>query len=178
MNNTYSVSNASKLDREVKQLMSMYSAAKIKTGFEMAKRLQEIESGKLYLMLDKQSYPTFARYLQHVDIAYKAARELISLYECYIVVAGFTVDEMSSIAYHRLSTIKPILFKKQDGKYHAIKSKKEIKEWISDAKSSLSLEDLRLKKSEESVGKHPHKWDTVSYKKCRVCKIKEYGGTV
>ncbi len=146
MNKNYSTSDASKMDREMKQLMTTYSTAKIKVGFEMAKRLKEIEDNKLYLKLDEQSYPSFSRYLEHVGMAYKTARELISLYECYILVAGFTVDDLAGIAYHRLTTIKPILFKKEDGEYHTLKSKKEINEWISDAKSNLSLEDLRIKK--------------------------------
>jgi hypothetical protein len=172
----YTIDDATRLDSEMKQLLQIYSAAKIRTGMELAKRLKEVEDNKLYLKLDEQAYPSFPRYMESLGISYKVARDLISLYDCFVLAAGYSVEELSKTPYYKLVQIKPLLFKKEKGEYLAIKTKKEIDSWVSDAKSDLSIEDLKQKRHEDEVGPHEHDFETITFNKCRICKLKEYQG--
>jgi hypothetical protein len=164
---------ASKLDKELKQLTSVYSSTRVKIGFEMGARLKEVYENKTYLKLDEQSYPSFARYLESVGIMYRNAMELMSLHDCYIILAEIPIDKLSEISYYRLVSIKPILFGKKDGKYSLKKTKKEVMEWLGDAKSDLTTEDFKQHMAEEKVEEHDHKWTEVTTRKCEICKLKE-----
>lgn len=165
-------SQAYQLDEEARQLVSVYSAARVKIGLELAARLKEIEDSKLYLSLDPAAYPTFNHYLNSLNIGYKTAREIIGVYETYVLVAGKTIDELSGIAYHKLSLLKSTLFKKEDGQYRLVASLDEVDRWLADAQSGLTQSDLSQKIREEKIGEHEHLFRTI--KVCQHCKLKEY----
>lgn len=169
----YTIDQISKLDSECRSLVNMFSAARIKIGLELAKRLKDFEQHKLYLRLDSESYPNFARYLESLDIKYKTAREIIGLYECYVLEGGKDIDELAKIGYHKLTLIKPLLFRKEGDKYELTKPKSELNKWLTDAKSDMTQEDLMQLRRESEVGEHSHDWDTVCYDICRICKLKE-----
>ncbi len=167
----YTIEQISKLDQEARQLVNMFSAARIKIGLELARRLKEFEQHKLYLRLDEQSYPNFARYLESLDIKYKTAREVIGLYECFVVEGGKDIDELAKIGYHKLTVIKPLLFKKDGERYELVKTKTELNRWLSDAKSDMTQEDLIQKRREYEIGEHEHKF--IKFHVCTICKLKE-----
>lgn len=167
-----SVLEASQLDKEARQLVAAYSEARLKAGLAFAKRLHEIENEKLYLKLDSAAYPNFARYVESCGISYVAARELISLYQAYVLGAGFSVEELSGAKLHRLKHVRPFLFKKSGNNYRPTKSKEEIEKWISNAASDLSNDDFRQALEDEKAGPHEHDWQEYRFKKCKICKIK------
>lgn len=167
----YSTGQIVKIDEECRKLVGLYSSARIKIGLELAKRLKEIEDNKLYLRLDEQSYPNFFEYLKSLDIKYKTAREIIGVYECYVLVAGKSINELASIAYHKLTTLKPMFFSKEAGKYKMIKPVSEMNNWLRDAKSNLTSDDLIQKRKEYEVGEHEHKF--IKFHICTICGLKE-----
>lgn len=169
----YSVSDAAQLDQETRKWVGMYSAARIKVGLEVAMRLKSIEDSKLYLKLDEKAYPNFNVYIDSLGLSYKTARELIGLYETFVLAAGFDINELAEASYHKLTAIKPYFFDKKDGQYELTKSKAEIKEWIKDAKSDLTIEDLKQKRKEAEVGQHEHQFKTIRIRVCEVCGLKE-----
>lgn len=168
----YNTQDANKIDRETRNLTSLYSKVRIKTGLELAKRLYEIESEKLYSKIDDKAYPNFAAYVSSLGISYQSCRELIGIYQTFVLVAGYTVDELSEISYHKLSVIKPELFDKKDGQYITNKSKTEIGRWISDAKSDMSINDLKQKRRENSVGDHKHEFEIITFRRCVHCGLR------
>lgn len=169
----YNTADASRLDTEMHQLVTIYSAARIKVGLEIGKRLKEINDNKLYVKLDDAAYPTFLRYIDSLGIKYATARELISLYECFVLVGGFDIDELATIPYHKLTTIKPFLFRKENGEYMMNKNKTEIKKWLGDAKSDITIEDLAQKRRESEVGEHAHEFEEIRIRVCKVCRLRE-----
>ena len=169
----YSIEQVVKMDEEMRKLQTLYSKVKISFGLELAKRLKTFEDNKLYLKLDEQSYPTFSRYLESVGVNYKTAREIIGLYETYVLVAGFTIKELATAGYSKLTVIKPKFFKKEKGEYLLTTSKTELNKWIADAKSDITQEDLRQKVREDAAGKHEHDWQHFKFKQCRICKLRE-----
>ena len=173
----YNITDTSKLDREVRELISIHSSLRLKSGLELARRLYEIEKNKLYSKLDEKAFPSFVRYLKSLDINYRSARELIGIYVTYVLVGGYTIDELAEISYHKLAVIKAHLFEKKNGEYSLIKSKKETDKWVKELKSDISIEDLRQKRIEDEVGEHEHEWEEISFLKCRLCKIKSYTHT-
>ena len=168
----YSTSDANKVDREIRNLCGIYSAAKIKIGMELAKRLYDIESGKLYLKIDEKAYPNFSAYVANIGMPYHSCRELISTYRTFVLTAGYSVDELAKISYHKLAVIKPELFSKKDGEYIMDKSKSEINKWISDAKSDISINDLKQKRREISVGEHKCEYEVITYRQCVKCGLR------
>ena len=169
----YTINDASKIDKETRSLVGMLSAARIKVGLEVAKRLREIEDNKLYLKLDEQSYPTFNKYIDSLGINYRTIRELIGLYEAFVLTGGYSIDELAEISYHRLTTIKSHLFKYVGKKYYLALPKKEIDDWIQEIHSDITIEDLRQKRKEEEIGDHEHEFDIINLRVCRHCKLKE-----
>jgi hypothetical protein len=167
----YTISDAAKLDKEARQLVNVFSVAKIKIGLELASRLKEIEDNRLYEKLDDSAYKTFPQYLDSLNIKYKTAREIIGLYETYVLTAGMSVDELTKIAYHKLTTIKPFLFSKEAGEYKLIKPKEELHKWIADAKSDMTHDDLMQKRRELEAGEHTHDFYTIRV--CKICRLKE-----
>lgn len=163
---------ANKIDRDTQKICTIYSATRIKLGMELAQRLYEIESKKLYLVIDKNAYPDFISYISSLGMSYYACRKLISLYEAFILVAGYTIEELSKIPYNKLEIIKPELFAKQDGKYVAIKSKKDIDKWITSAKSNISISDLRQLRKESRTDKHKCEFEIINYKRCIKCGLR------
>lgn len=169
----YTLADASKIDKEMRQLVGAYSAAKIKVGLEMGKRLSEVENNKLYLKLDSQAYPTFHRYLESLNINYKTAREVIGLYETYVVAAGISIDELVQFSYAKLAVLKPKFFDKVDGQYILAGPKTELQKWLSDASSDITIEDFKQKVREEEAGEHEHQFEIIKQRVCKVCKLKE-----
>ena len=169
----YSTAEASRLDKEIQKLTGAYSSARIRVGMELAIRLKEVSDNKLYLKLDERAYPTFARYIESLGVKYKTARELISLYESFVLVGGFTIEELLEVPYHKLTTIKPHLFRKEAGQYHTTKTKNEIKKWLSDAKSDMTIDDLAQKRREVEVGDHVCRFTEIRIRKCELCGLRE-----
>ena len=168
----YTTSEAAKMDREVRALVTALSSARIKVGLEVGKRLHEIEFSKLYLKLDKQAYPSFNKYLESLGIKYTSAMELLGLYRTYVLTAGFDIDYLAEIPYHKLTVLKPKLFRKELGEYRLDTTMTEAKKWISDAKSDMSIEDLKQKRAEIEAGEHEHDWFHI--KQCKICRLREY----
>lgn len=173
----YTIADISKMDRESRELVGVYSASRIKIGLELARRLKEFEDNRLYLRLDENSYNNFPSYLKSLGVNYKTAREVIGLYETYVLVGGMSIDELAKIEYHKLTTIKPHLFKKEAGEYKLTKPKAELKRWISEAKSDITQEDLLQMRREEEAGDHDHNdpsnWEYITLRVCKVCKLRE-----
>lgn len=166
LNNTF---GAFDLDQAARHLVGMYSAARVKIGLQLAEILKNIEDNKLYLKLDSAAYPSFSEYLKSLDIKYKTAREIMGVYETYVLVAGKSIDELSEIAYHKLAILKSTLFKKQEGQYQLAVPIKEVDKWLSD--TSLSQQDLSQKIKEEKVGPHEHEF--IVTQTCIHCGLKE-----
>ena len=165
------ITQIAKLDAENRELSKVYSAARIKIGLELALRLKQFEDDKLYLKLDEHSYPNFAAYLASIGIKYKTAKEIIGVLEAYVIAGGYSIEFLASIPYHKLTVIKPILFKKENNVYRMLKSRADTKRWIEEAKSDLTQEDLRQKRYEEEIGEHEH--DFIKIRVCKKCKLKE-----
>lgn len=163
---------ASRIDKEIRKLSGVYSAARVKIGLELASRLKEVKDNKLYKLLDEKAYPSFNKYIESLGIKYTTAMELIGLYETYILIGGYSIEELAEISYHKLTQIKPYLFEKREGAYKLSKSKTELKKWVKEAESDLSINDLRIKRAEAEVGEHEHNW--LHFKRCNLCKIVEY----
>ena len=169
----YTIQEVSKLDKEIRNLSNMFSAARLKIGLETASRLLLIEDNKLYLKLDEKAYPNFSRYIESVGMNYKTARQLMSILQTFVMIAGTPIEELAKISYPKLSVLKPYLFHKENGKYVLSKSLAEYKKWLNDAASDLSIEDLKQSRREKEVGDHPHEWEHFKSKRCRVCKLRE-----
>lgn len=172
----YSIEKASLMDREARKLMKLYSATRFRIGIEVAKRLKEIEEHKLYLKYDPQAYPTFGRYTESLGLNYKTAKELIGLYEAFVLSAKIPPEQLSGITYNRLTTIKSMLFRKFAGSYHLDVPIEELNKWLDHARSDLSLEDLRQLVRDKRIGEHEHEWREVHQKICKQCRIKEQLG--
>lgn len=170
---SYSIEQISKMDSEMHELQAMYSRAKIHIGLELAKRLKVFEDNKLYLKLDEQSYPNFPSYLKSVGVNYKTAREIIGLYETFVIEAGYTIKELGDIGYSKLTVMKPQFFKKEAGQYQLTAPKEELDKWVQEAKSDITQDDLRQKVREEKAGEHEHDFREIRYRYCTICKLKE-----
>jgi len=125
------------------------------------------------LKLDEKAYPNFSRYIESVGMNYKTARQLMSILQTFVMIAGTPIEELAKISYPKLSVLKPYLFHKENGKYVLSKSLAEYKKWLNDAASDLSIEDLKQSRREKEVGDHPHEWEHFKSKRCRVCKLRE-----
>ena len=44
--------------------------------------------------------------------------------------------------------------------------------WISDAKSDMSIDDLRQKRREIKSGEHDHEFETITFKRCVECGLR------
>lgn len=168
---TYSLTQANKIDSEIRKLAELYTKTRIKVGLEMAERLRIVKNNKLYATIDEQSYPNFYTYLQSVDIKYSTAMELIGLYEAYVLTAGKTIDELVNIGYHKLTKVKKVLFDR--GNKNLIASPSEVDKWLRVAASEITQEDLQQKIDEDRAGKHEHDWQIIKIKKCKICRLKE-----
>lgn len=166
--------NISQIDKDVRALIQIYSAARIKVGLTLAEKLIEIEDNKLFSRLDERAYPTFAKYVESLGISYRTARDVMTLYETYVLTAGYTIDELSEIPYTKLSAIKGHLFGKEHGKYKLLKSPTEVKKWVKEISSDITIEDVKQHVREEESGEHEHQFDIIKFKKCRICGLKEY----
>lgn len=169
----YTIEQITKMDAEMHELQAQYSKARIYIGLELAKRLKAFDDGKLYLKLDEQSYPNFPRYLESIGVNYKTAREIIGLYETYVLTAGLTIKELAAYGYSRLTILKRKFFRKEGQEYLLITSKAELNKGLAEAKSDITQQDLRQKVREDIVGEHEHDWKKVCLQYCRVCKLKE-----
>src|SRR3990167_3029388 len=163
---------ASKIDKEVRGLSALYSSVRIKTGLELASRLKKIRDSKLYTVLDIKAYPSFNRYIESLGMKYSTVAQIIGLYETFVLVGEYSIEELANFSYHKLVQIKPYLFKKEEGEYKLSKSKSELKKWVKEAGSDLTINDLMIKIKEEKIGQHEHKWS--KFKKCQLCRILEY----
>ena len=172
----YTVSEASRIDKEIRQLAKTSNVAKVKIGLELASRLKEVNDNKLYKKLDEQAYPSFPRYIETIGIAYKTAMELINVYETFVLSAGYSIDELAEISYRKLTEIKPYLFEKVDGKYQLSKPKRELKEMVSAASSDLTIDDIRQLRRDKEVGEHDHEWEIITTQVCKICKLREFRG--
>lgn len=177
MENKYTIKQVSTLDKEIRKLSSLYSETRIRVGLELAERLYKIEQNKLYLRLDGKAYPNFNRYIQSLGQNYKSVRELIGLYQTYVLVAGYSVKELSEIPYHVLTIWKPYCFSKENSRYKLIKSKREVNNVIKSA-VNLSLEDNKQLRRENEVGEHKHEFYRITYDICEICKLKEFHGKI
>lgn len=166
----YSTTQIAKLDEEARKLVNMFSSARIKIGLELARRLKEIEDNQLYLRLDSEAYPNFYEYLKSLNVNYKTAREIIGVYECFVLTAERSINELADTPYHNLTSIKPYFFEKEEGVYKLVKSQRELTKWLGDAKV-MSAEDLGQKRREKEIGEHQHKF--IKFKVCSLCKLKE-----
>jgi hypothetical protein len=161
------------IDQDIKELCQMYSAVKIKVGLELAKKLKSVEDAKLYLRLDSKAYPNFYKYVESVGISYRTARDIISLYETYVLVAGYTIDELSEIPYTKLTAIKPFFFEKKDNEYKLLKPVNELKKWVKEISSDITIEDVKQKVREERSGEHEHEFEIETIRVCKICKLRE-----
>ena len=168
--------DAAEIDKEVRELVSVFHQARIKIGLELASRLKQIDDRNLYKKLDADSYTSFKVYLDSIGIAYTTAREIIGVYETFVLVGGKTIDELAHIGYHRLTAIKPYLFEKIEGQYQLMRPKEEMEQLLSDAQSDITTDDLIQKRRDKEVGKHEHEWKQISYHQCTVCRLKEFRG--
>lgn len=168
----YTVSEVSKIDKENRELVGFYSASKIKITLELAMRLKEFEDGKLYLKLDEASYPDFPTYLKSLGVNYKTAREIIGLYETYVLISGFSIDELAKYAYHMLTIWKPHFFAKEAGQYKQLETKADMKKLLSESKE-LTQEDTIQRRREIEAGEHEHIFDEILIRRCKVCKLTE-----
>ena len=165
--------NISQIDKDVRALIQVYSAARIKVGLTLAQKLIEIEDNKLFVRLDERAYPTFAKYIESLGISYRTARDVMTLYETYVLTAGYTIDELSEIPYTKLSAIKGHLFGKEGGKYKLLKSPTEVNKWVKEISSDITLEDVKQHVREVESGEHEHQFDIIKLRVCRICKLKE-----
>lgn len=170
---TYTIEQIAKMDEEMHELQAQYSRAKIYIGLELAKRLKAFDNGELYKKLDERSYPNFPKYLESIGVNYKTAREIIGLYEAYVLVAGFTIRELAEYGYSRLTVLKPKFFKRENGEYLLTESMAELNKWLVEAKSDITNEDLRQKIREDRAGEHQHDWQRISFQVCKICRLKE-----
>lgn len=168
------LSQVSKMDRETRELMKLYSSAKIKVGLELAKRLKQFRDEKLYSKLDEDSYPTFPEYLKSLNISYSTATEVIALYEAFVIEGGLSIEYLATIPYHNLTIIKPKYFKKEGIEYKLLTTKTELKKGVAEAGSDITQEDLMQKRREEEIGNHTHEWQEYKFRKCKYCKLKEF----
>jgi len=168
--------DAATIDKEVRELVSVYHQARIKIGLELAKRLKQVDEEGLYKKLDADSYTSFKVYLDSIGIAYKTAREIIGVYETFVLVGGKTIDELAGIGYHKLTAIKPYLFERVDGQYQLMRPREEMDQLLSDAKSDMTTDDLIQKRRDKEVGAHDHDWKSIHYKQCTICRLKEFHG--
>ena len=168
----YTINEVNKVDKEIRTLCGLYSSTKITIGMELAQRLYIVENEKLYLKIDSKSYPNFSAFIASIGMSYHSVRELISTYRTFVLTAGYSIEELSGINYQKLAVIKPELFSKKDGEYILNKSKSEINKWLSDAKSDISINDLKQKRREMSVGDHEHSFEVITYKQCVKCGLK------
>jgi hypothetical protein len=173
MSPNYTPEQIAKMDAEMRELQALYSKARIRIGLELASRLVKFYKYKLYLKLDEQSYPTFPRYLESLDIKYTSAREVMGLYESYVETAGMTMAELAGAEYHKLTTVKKMCFEYKNGQYQLTASKSELKKWVAEASSDITQEDLRQKVRDEIAGKHEHDWEEIGLRVCKICKLKE-----
>lgn len=173
---TTSLVDVAAIDKEVRGLVAVYHQARIKIGLELAKRLKQIDDEGLYKRLGTDSYTSFKTYLDSIGISYKTAREIIGVYETYVLAAGKTIEELANIGYHRLTAIKPYLFEKVEGQYQLTKPKEELDQMLSDASSEMTTDDLMQKRRDKEVGPHAHDFVEISFQKCKVCGLKEYHG--
>lgn len=164
--------DAARIDREIRTLVTALSSARIRVGLEVGQRLHEIEINKLYLKLDEEAYPSFPKYLESLGMKYTTSMELLGLYRTYVLTAGFDIDYLAEIPYHKLTVIKPKIFKKELGEYKMNVSMTEAKKWIGDAKSDISIEDLKQKRAEVDAGEHEHDW--IHIRQCKICRLREY----
>lgn len=170
---TLAINEVSELDKETRNLVSMYSAARIKVGLEVAQRLAKIETENLYKKLDERAYPTFKSYIDSLGIAYKTARELIGLYDSFIIAGECDIDKLAEKPYHKLTAIKSYFFKKRDNKYHLLHPISELNKWLKEIDSDITIDDLRQKRREAEVGEHQHNFDIMKIRICRICKLRE-----
>lgn len=170
----YTLEEIYKIDAELRELQSIYAKARVKIGLEMAKRLIEVDKYNLYKKLDERSYPNFNRYLESIGIRYKTAREVMGLYQAFILAGGKTMKELEDAEYHKLTIVKKECFKYENKQYLLKAPEKEIDEWIALAKSNITQEDLKQRVREEKAGEHEHQWMEFKYKICSICKLKEF----
>lgn len=168
--------DAALVDKEVRELVSVFHQARIKIGLELAKRLKQVDEDQLYKKLDADSYPSFKTYLDSIGISYKTAREVIGVYETFVLVGGKTIDELANIGYHKLTAIKPYLFGRVDGEYQLMRPKEEMDQMLSDAQSDMTTDDLVQKRRDKEAGPHDHDWRDIRYRQCSVCRLKEFHG--
>ncbi len=172
----YNISTISNIDQEVRDLISLFHEAKIKVGMALSERLVKIEENKLYLKIDEKAYPSFIKYIDSLGINYKTARELMGLYQSYVIAGRYSIDEILEISYAKLQVLKPYLFKKVDGKYELDKSKKEVDNLIKELKADTSIDDIKQLRRDKEIGKHACDWYRVSNDICEICKAKEFAG--
>ena len=122
--------------------------------------------------MDEKAYPNFSAYISSMGMSYSAIRQLISLYQSFVLAGGYSVEELSKISYHKLYIIKSELFDKKDGKYIMSKSRAETNRWMDDAKSDLTINDLKQKKREVKAGDHKHEFEHIQYRQCIHCRLK------
>jgi hypothetical protein len=170
----YTAHDAARIDKELHQLSAVYSSAKIKLGLEIGLRLKEIDDNNLYRKLDETAYPNFYKYVESIGMSYQSARQLISLYESYVLAGGFTIEELTRIPYSKLTVIKAQLFEKKDNQYRLAIGKDEARQWLSDAKSDMTIADLKQKRAEVNAGEHAHVWKHVEFDVCETCNIKQF----
>lgn len=167
------LSQITKLDQDNRKLVRAWQEVKLRVGLELGERLKRFRDENLFKKLDVSAYPNFKTYLDSIELNYKTATEAIGLYESFILAGGKTIEELQDVGYHKLTIIKPSLFKKEGSEYKLIKSKAEMNKWINHAASDISQEDLKLLRIQEEVGEHPHDWKEIHYRVCTVCRIRE-----
>jgi len=170
------IEKITELDQEIRSLVNAYSMARIKIGIGLGERLEKVESNKLYLKLGARSYTSFNSYVSSLGFSYKTARDVIGLYETYVVAANVPIDELVKISYNKLTVLKPFLFKKKDNVYYLVRTKKELRDMLTDAKSDISIDDLKQIRRDKEVGDHKHEWEIITTHICKICKLKEYKG--
>ncbi len=170
--NKLTLSEISKLDKENRQLINILHKARLRIGLELGQRLKRFRDEKLYSKLDSVAYPSFKSYLDSIDINYKSAMETIGLYESFVLIGGKKAEELENIGYHRLTIIKPHLFKKEGDGYKLIKPQRELDKWIKIAASDITQEDLKLLRTQEEVGAHVCEWQEFHFSVCKICREK------
>lgn len=133
--------------QEIEKLAKLYNKTRVKLGLELASRL--------YIIENKQK--DFPSYVEGLGLSYYSTRRLIGLYKRFIIEGGYTIDEISEIPYSKLEVIKP---------------EKDLKKWINNAKSDITVKDLKILRKEEKVGNHKCEFERIEYKRCLICGLR------
>lgn len=111
-------------------------------------------------------YETWEQYLAtpEVSVSVSTASRLINIWKEFILKYHIETAELTRIDLSKLYEVLPVV--------RGLKSKKEVKDWLTKAKE-LGIQDLRIEKKEFLGGVDTenceHSWTLIEYYRCSKC---------